>query len=657
MAAPLRLPESPVSIPARLIALLAVAAFACAGARAGPAPDAEAIREATRPDSPERYHSAQAYAHYLKARRAEQDGDFRTSAEELQQALAHDPQSAELRLSLAEALARMAQLPRAEVEARRAAEADPAGPTGAEAHLLLGKIAALDRRKEQAADELRAAIRLQKALAAGAAGDEAEVDPEPWRTLADLQLESGDEQGAARTLEDLSAAVPGEGSGFREMGRFYLEKRDVERAEKYLRKAVETDRRDVEAWRRLAQLEESRHRTEMARQAWEALLRAEPDDGEALLQLGKLALASGDPSAARAWFGQLVRGARDEPGARLSVALAWLDAHRADEAMAVAEDGLKSTPHDGRLRYVQGLALQEQKRWSEAAASFAAVGTEDAELRATARLSLAYAHSHAGRHDEAVAAIDSALAVRPREVRLVTMKAWVLDRAGRSPEAVTMLERAIADRQGDPQGSEGEGEGDLYEALASSLDKAGRGGEAIAILKKAAAARPRDETVRYALGVAYEKAGDREAAVAAMQDLLALNPDHPDALNFVGYSFAERGVRLDEAETLVGRALELRPGNGYFMDSLGWVYFQKGDLGRAVGLLEKADTVSGGEPTILEHLGDAYRRAGRPADAEKAWRRALKALKAGAEAERPNQQAALERKVREVSPEIRPAKR
>lgn len=639
----------------RLLAALALTAAACAGVRAGPAADAEAVREATRPDQPDRYHSSQAYAHYLRARQAEQEGDFRTSVEELQQALAHDPGSAEIRLSLAESLARLAQLPRAEAEARQAVKADPAGPTGAEAHLLLGKMAAIDHRRDEAIEELRAATRLQKAMAAGKSGDEGTVDPEPWRVLAEIQVESGDEHGAVRTLEDLSSVSSGESSGYREMGRYYLERRDVERAEKYLRKAVEKDRRDVEAWRRLAQIEESRHRAESARQAWEALLRAEPDDGEALLQLGKLALGSGDPAAARAWFGQRVRGARDEAGARLQVALAWIDAHRAEEALAVVDEGLRAGQDDPRLHYVRGLALQERKRWAEAAASFAAVRGDDADLYATARLSLAYSLSQAGRHREALQILDAALEARPREVRLLTTRAWVLDRAGRSSEAVAMLERALADRRGDPP--EAEGTGELYEALAASLDKAGRGAEAIALLKQAAAGRPRDETIRYALGVAYEKAGDRDAAVGTMQELIAMSPDHADALNFVGYSFAERGVRLDEAEKLVGRALELRPGNGYFMDSLAWVYFQKGDYVRAVGLLEKADAASDGDPTILEHLGDAYRRAGRPADAEKAWRRALRALREGAEPERPTQQAAIEHKIREVAPEAKPARR
>jgi len=643
-----------LSLGTRLL-IVALAGTSCAAAGTRPTADRDAIREATRPDSPGRYASSRAFAHYLRARRAELDGDFRLAAEELQQALAHDAQSPQLRLALAEVLARMAQLPRAEAEARRALEADPKGPSAAEAHLLLGKLAALQRRRDQAEVELRAAIAAQLAGAQGKTGEAAVLDPEPWRVLGEIQLEAGEEEAAARTFEDLAARVPGEGGGFREMGRHFLERKDLERAERYLRKAVEKDPGDVEAWRKLAQMEEGRRRPEAARKDYEALLRHDPDDGDALLALGRISLRAGDLGAARAWFGQLFRAARDEGGARLGAAFAWLDARRPADALQVAEEGLAATPTDGRLLYAKGLALQDQKRWAEAAEAFAAVLPEEGELYASARASLAYSLSSAGRHAEAAKALEPALALKPRDVRLVTMKAHVLDRAGRPADAVALLERAIKEREGEPAGAAA---AELAEALAASLQKAGRIADSIAVLKKALAAQPEDETLGYALGVASEKAGDRDAAVAAMQQVLVRNPEHADALNFVGYSFAERGVRLDEAEKLVEKALQLRPDSGYFTDSLGWVYFQKGDFTRAVTTLEKADALSGPEPTILEHLGDAYRRAQRPADAAGAYRRALKGLDSGAEPERPDQRSGIEKKLRELpGGELRPAKR
>jgi Flp pilus assembly protein TadD len=99
----------------------------------------------------------------------------------------------------------------------------------------------------------------------------------------------------------------------------------------------------------------------------------------------------------------------------------------------------------------------------------------------------------------------------------------------------------------------------------------------------------------------------------------------------------------------VTRALELRPESGYFLDSLGWVAFRKGEVARAVGLLEEADRISGPEPTILEHLGDAYLAAGRPADAALAWQRALRSIAAGESLDLPDrtalQKAGIQRKL------------
>ncbi|MFP2961921.1 tetratricopeptide repeat protein [Myxococcus sp. 1LA] len=126
-----------------------------------------------------------------------------------------------------------------------------------------------------------------------------------------------------------------------------------------------------------------------------------------------------------------------------------------------------------------------------------------------------------------------------------------------------------------------------------------------------------------------------------------MSPDHAAALNFLGYLLAQAGQNLDEAERRVRRALELRPDTGAYLDSLGWVYFRRGDYARAVDALERASMLSPDEPVILEHLGDAYQRVARMDEAAAAWRRALEVLALDPEsAEPPGQRAALERKLK-----------
>jgi len=603
--------------------------------------------------APERIASAKAYAHYLRAKQAELRSDWREALDELQSAVAFDSGSASLRVALAEAYARAGLVARGETEARRALELEPAGAAAAEAHLYLGKVAALRRQSAEAARELEAAVRLQCQIAKGKPAEEAVYDPEAWRTLAQVQLEAGDEVAASRTLEDLAARVPAEGAAaLRDLGRLYLDRRDLQRAETYLGKAVQRDRHDVEAWRRLAEVKSARHRPDEERRAWESLLREDPEDGEALLALGRLALRGGDAAAARAWFGQLLLVSRDEAGARASTAYAWLDGRRPEEALRAVDEGLSSAGSDPRLFFAKGLVLEDQRRWAEAADAFAAVAGDDAELVSTARASQAAALVHAGRSLEALAAVDAALKARPRDVRLLSARAYVLERSGRAAEAAQFLERELRERAGEGAPVE------MYEALAASLQQSGRAEEAVRLLRKAVADRPREEALRYALAVAQDKSGDRDGAIGTMQGLLEMNPEHADAMNFVGYSWAERGVRLDDAEKLLSRALEIKPDNAFFLDSLGWIEFQKGDYARAVGLLEHADALTAPEPTILEHLGDAYRRTRRPAEAATAYRRALKAFDEGAEADAPTQRSEIERKLRDLAgAEVRPARR
>jgi Flp pilus assembly protein TadD len=102
--------------------------------------------------------------------------------------------------------------------------------------------------------------------------------------------------------------------------------------------------------------------------------------------------------------------------------------------------------------------------------------------------------------------------------------------------------------------------------------------------------------------------------------VLELNPDNGPALNFLGYTLAERGENLDEAEKLIRRALEIHPNDGFFVDSLGWVYYQRGEYPAAVRELERASKLAGSDPVISEHLADAYVKVGRMEDAIRAYR-------------------------------------
>jgi tetratricopeptide (TPR) repeat protein len=336
------------------------------------------------------------------------------------------------------------------------------------------------------------------------------------------------------------------------------------------------------------------------------------------------------------------------------VAFKWLEGNHGAEALAAARAGVEDVGPDARLRFAEGLSLQALRRWGESAEVLGAVGPDSGELFASSRAALAEALSRTGRHAEAERALEAPLRKSPDDARLLTTRASVLDRAGRSREAIALLRKAVVGRE---RAGSGEDLADLYAALAESLVRAGRADEAIAALQGALAAHPSDEVLLYALGSTYESAGRRDAAVAQMRALLAIVPDHAEALNFVGYTWAEQGVRLDEAEKLVRRALELKPRSGHVLDSLGWVLFRRGDLRRAVEALEQADALAGPDATILEHLGDAYRAAARPGDAARAYTRALANVGDELPVHQAERRATIERKLREVSVSQRAGRR
>jgi Flp pilus assembly protein TadD len=146
-------------------------------------------------------------------------------------------------------------------------------------------------------------------------------------------------------------------------------------------------------------------------------------------------------------------------------------------------------------------------------------------------------------------------------------------------------------------------------------------------MERVIALDPKSDQAHFQLGALHDENKNKEKTVASMRRAIELNPKNAAALNYLGYTWAEMGERLDEAEDLIVRALKLSPDDGFFIDSLGWVYYQKGDYVRAVEQLERAVEITVDDPTIIEHLGDAYLKVGKPERALPRYRDALKRSK------------------------------
>ncbi len=126
----------------------------------------------------------------------------------------------------------------------------------------------------------------------------------------------------------------------------------------------------------------------------------------------------------------------------------------------------------------------------------------------------------------------------------------------------------------------------------------------------------------YFRGIARERLGKWELAEADFRKALELNEKQPLVLNYLGYSLVDQGLKLDEALDMIKTAVELRPTDGYIVDSLGWVYYRLGRYEEAVKELERAIELRPADPVINDHLGDAYWMVGRRNEARFQWNHA-----------------------------------
>jgi tetratricopeptide (TPR) repeat protein len=189
-----------------------------------------------------------------------------------------------------------------------------------------------------------------------------------------------------------------------------------------------------------------------------------------------------------------------------------------------------------------------------------------------------------------------------------------LDALDHTDEAKAHLEKLIAANPGDLE---------AIMALGNVLRARKQFAECAEVYSKGVDTLTKDEksnwVIYYYRGICYERAKQWPKAEADLKKSLELYPEQPHVLNYLGYSWIDQGVHLDEGMNMIKRAVDQRADDGYIVDSLGWAHYRLGHMDEAVKQLERAVELKPEDPTINDHLGDAYWRVGRVLEAQFQW--------------------------------------
>lgn len=206
------------------------------------------------------------------------------------------------------------------------------------------------------------------------------------------------------------------------------------------------------------------------------------------------------------------------------------------------------------------------------------------------------------------------------------MYAALLADQGKTEAAISEMKKLIADKA----------DRETWISMAQVYEKAKRYADmakAIDEAEKLAQGKEEKEGIIFMRGAMYEKQKKYDEAEAEFRKVLAASPDNAAALNYLGYMLADRNVRLQEALELIKKALDNDPGNGAYLDSLGWVYYRLGRYPEAEAQLKLALDKTSRDPTVHDHLGDVYYKQGKIREAIAQWQASLKEWETTASAE------------------------
>jgi tetratricopeptide (TPR) repeat protein len=445
--------------------------------------------------------------------------------------------------------------------------------------------------------------------------------------LTQLLLDQGKATDAVALLEGLTKRSPSPGL-LDLLGDAYIQAKQLGKAEQAYRKAMALDPSELSHQRGLAQTLLAEEKYSDALAAYQKLADLMPDDPDVYLRIAQIYRELHELDKAEE---NLVKARQYSPGSlevMYNEAMLYQAQGRYEDAIRVLSDavtGIKgqSTVLPSRRRslailYQQlGQLYRDTQNYQAAIYTYEELGHLGEEEDRRSRLLLMDTYRAAKDLPKALQTGKEALAKYPADPAIRENEALLLGENGQTDEAVKMLRAQL---------TSGEVDRDTFLNIAQVYERGRRYKEAEEAARAAEVlpGQPRDnEMVWFLLGAIYERQKFFDRAEAEFKKVLAVNPRNAPVLNYYGYMLGDLGQRLDEAQSLVERALKEEPFNGAYLDSLGWIYFKQNKLAEAEATMRKALEREGHDATIHSHLGDIYARTGRTNLAAAEWEKSL----------------------------------
>jgi tetratricopeptide (TPR) repeat protein len=603
-------------------------------------------------------------------------------------------------------------------------------------HFAMGRLYAELGQAEGNKDDVTKAIQhYQEAL---------KLDPSAhmiFDELTDLYMQTGRLRDAVTQAEDLLKQNPENLDARRMLGRIYwglvgnprdgrIDENYVKQAMEQYQKIVEKEPKDADSWVMLGRLNTVAHNSQEAEKAFNAALKADPENEDALTGLASVYLDLGDTKSAIAklkavtdkspnertlvalakayedlqdWkdavdaykraiemgvdderimeqladdlvqagqadealhmYQQLAKDEPRNPKYQLKLTEIYMNQHELDKARAALNNAKKIDPANLSVRFndatlleqeghmdqaitvIQGVLTDtERKQYSEgekknraifmeklaeayrmneqypqAVEAFQKLAALDPDAGPQVAVQIVATYRSAKDFPNAIREADSALKKYPKEPMVVVEHAQTLADTGKIDPAATELRTLMngkTDRAIYLEIAQVYEKGKRWDDMAKSLDEA----------EKLSKSDDDKSTVFFMRGAMLERQKKFEVAEAEFRKVLAIDPNSDSALNYLGYMLADRNTRLDEAYTMVKKALDIKPDNGAYMDSMGWVYYRQGKYSEAEGLLVRA-LQKQPDPTVHDHLGDVYAKLGKTKEAVAQWQASLNEFK------------------------------